>query len=111
MHTNLSKDVVVSTVKALISKVGEFMGGGHHVKIPIGDIGILLCERRNVSFKMAEVRNGRGGPPPGPTGEVESWVDTFMKRKEEDKEREIRQEQEQEQEQEHRWEVSEWVCG
>jgi len=80
VQTGLTKDVVVATVKAIIAKVGEQMGGGNHVRIPIGAIGTLLSERRNVSFKMAENRS-KNGPEKGPPGEVESWVDTFMKRK------------------------------
>ena len=66
-------------MKSLIAKVGEMMGSGGHVKIPFGNIGTLLCDRRNVSFKMAEVRGKQ--LPKGENGEVESWVDTFMKRK------------------------------
>ena len=44
--TKLDKDSVVGAMKAIISKLGEFMGSGDHVCIPFGTMGRLICEKR-----------------------------------------------------------------
>ena len=50
--TSLDKDAVTGSLKAIITKLGEFMGSGDHVRVPFADMGALLCEKRNASFKV-----------------------------------------------------------
>mmetsp|Transcript_19778 Transcript_19778/g.36811 ORF Transcript_19778/g.36811 Transcript_19778/m.36811 type:complete len:511 (-) Transcript_19778:33-1565(-) len=90
--TKLDKDSVVGAMKAIISKLGEFMGSGDHVCIPFGTMGRLICEKRIATFKFGDIRapgmiksilsdaDRRGGN----ISEMDSWVDTFMKRKTEE---------------------------
>ena len=89
--TKLDKDSVVGAMKAIVSKLGEFMGSGDHVQVPFGKLGILLCQKRIASFKFATggipapnmvqsiltdaIRNG------GMMSETGSFVDQFMTRK------------------------------
>jgi hypothetical protein len=89
--TKLDKDSVVGAMKAIVSKLGEFMGSGDHVQVPFGKLGILLCQKRIASFKFASggiaapnmvqsiltdaIRNG------GTMSETGSFVDQFMTRK------------------------------
>ncbi len=94
--TGLDKDTVVGSMKALVTKLGEFMGSGDAVKIPFGELGVLYSEGRKVSFKFNT--DGIGAPnmvksiltqsmaEGGETSEINSWVDHFMtkKRKEEE---------------------------
>ena len=89
--TKLDKDSVVGAMKAIRSKLGEFMGSGDHVQIPLGNLGLLLCQKRVASFKFA---SGGIAPPNmvqsilsdavrncGMMSETGSFVDQFMTRK------------------------------
>ena len=84
-----SQDAVTGTLKAITAKLGEYMGSGDHVRVPFADMGVLLCEKRNASFKFGSITapgmitsilsyKDRTG---GKISEMDSWVDTFMKRK------------------------------
>jgi len=88
--TGYSKHDIQSTLKALVTKIGEVCGGGDHLKIPFERLGILLCEKRHVSFKLERIKAvgmmhksevGAGEN----VSEITSWVDKFIKSKEEEK--------------------------
>jgi hypothetical protein len=88
--TGLDKDAVVGGLKAMIAKLGEYMGSSDHVKIPFGALGTLLCDKRVASFKFGSsvspgmIVSRATGAADESGDSLNNWVAEFTRKKKEE---------------------------